>query len=94
MGYYEERPPRHGHRIPSELAEDELLSAVHGDFCGMPEAPEKPRQTVEIVCVPAFHFGLLPWADAHPLTATLAKPFCGPSGIASAPPKIPHGHRH
>ncbi|HEX9128650.1 MAG TPA: hypothetical protein VF850_05755 [Gemmatimonadaceae bacterium] len=40
MGFYEERPPRHGHRTPSELAEDEMLSAVHGDFCGMPEAPE------------------------------------------------------
>ena len=26
MGFYEERPPRHGHRTPSELAEDAVLS--------------------------------------------------------------------
>ena len=24
MGFYEEHPPRHGHRTPSELAEDEM----------------------------------------------------------------------
>lgn len=33
MGYYEERPPRHGHRTPTELAEDEVLSALEGHVC-------------------------------------------------------------
>jgi nucleotide-binding universal stress UspA family protein len=33
MGYYEERPPRHGHRTPAELAEDEVLSALEGNVC-------------------------------------------------------------
>jgi len=36
MGFYEDRPPPHGHRTPSELAEDAILSALRGDFCGMP----------------------------------------------------------
>lgn len=45
MGYYAEQPPRHGHRTPSELAEDEILSALHGDFCGMPARPEQTGPT-------------------------------------------------
>ena len=82
MGFYEERPPRHGHRTPSELAEDELLSAVHGDFCGMPEAPEK-KPIGRLACVPIAHVALLPWADAHPLTGFFEKPFWM-SGTVSA----------
>ena len=41
MGYYQEEPPRHGHRNPSELAEDELLSSFHGRFCGMPASADE-----------------------------------------------------
>ncbi|HEY8852639.1 MAG TPA: hypothetical protein VIM36_10685 [Gemmatimonadaceae bacterium] len=70
MGYYEESPPRHGHRTPSELAEDEMLSALHGDFCGMPETLEQPRPRSDTECVPLPHVALLPWADAHPLPPT------------------------
>ncbi len=33
MGYYEGGPPRHGHRQPSEIAEDERLSALYSDRC-------------------------------------------------------------
>lgn len=29
MGYYES-PPRHSHRSPAELAEDEILAALRG----------------------------------------------------------------
>jgi hypothetical protein len=76
MGFYEERPPRHGHRTPSELAEDEMLSAVHGDFCGMPEAPEI-NPIGMLACVPIAHVALLPWADAHPLTGSFEKPIAG-----------------
>jgi hypothetical protein len=65
MGFYQDRPPRHGHRTPSELAEDEFLSAAYGDFCGMPEAPEKSPIGVA-ACMSTPHFALLPWADAHP----------------------------
>jgi hypothetical protein len=73
MGFYEERPPRHGHRNPSELAEDEMLSSIHGDFCGMPEAVDATvlAANAERACL--THFALLPWDDAHPLISTLAK---------------------
>jgi hypothetical protein len=73
MGFYEEQPPRHGHRNPSELAEDEMLSSIHGDFCGMPEAVEA---TVSAACAERSclaHFALLPWADAHPLAINFGK---------------------
>jgi hypothetical protein len=40
MEYYQEGPPRHGHRSPSELAEDEMLSSFSEKFCGMPANPE------------------------------------------------------
>jgi len=36
MGYYEERPPRHGHRTPADLAEDERLSALYQEDCREP----------------------------------------------------------
>jgi hypothetical protein len=38
MGYYPDDPPRHSHRTPAELAEDEKLASMHGDYCG-PIAP-------------------------------------------------------
>jgi hypothetical protein len=85
MGFYEERPPRHGHRTPSELAEDEILSALHGDFCGMPEAKEEPRPTTEFERVRLKHVSLLPWADAHPFAATSVKQPPGRAGTAPAP---------
>jgi hypothetical protein len=28
--------PRHGHRTPAELAEDEIIAAMRGDGCGVP----------------------------------------------------------
>jgi len=56
------------------LAEDELLSAVHGDFCGMPEAAEK-KPIGGLACVPIAHVALLPWADAHPFPEISGKPF-------------------
>jgi hypothetical protein len=73
MGYYEERPPRHGHRNPSELAEDEMLSSIHGDFCGMPEAVDATVLAADAERACLTHFALLPWDDAHPLISTLAK---------------------
>ena len=30
-------PPRHAHRSPAELAEDEILAALRGDLRSMPE---------------------------------------------------------
>lgn len=68
MGYYEEHP-RHGHRTPSELAEDEILSALRGDFCGMPPRPDQTGPTSRSACLRSTAVALLPWADAHPLTA-------------------------
>jgi hypothetical protein len=69
MGYYEEQLPRHGHRTPSELAEDEILSALRGDFCGMPARPEQTGPTSRGECLRSTSVAVLPWADAHPLTA-------------------------
>jgi hypothetical protein len=83
MGFYQDRPPRHGHRTPSELAEDEFLSAAYGDFCGMPEAPEKPP-IGETACVPILNLALVPWADAHPFGTMLGKQSWGMSGVVSA----------
>src|SRR5688500_17738889 len=39
MGFYEESPPRHGHRSPAELSEDAILSSLHpSDFARMTHA--------------------------------------------------------
>ena len=73
MGFYEERPPRHGHRNPSELAEDEMLSSLHGDFCGMPEAVDATLLAADAERACLTHFALLPWDDAHPLISTLVE---------------------
>jgi hypothetical protein len=51
MGYYDEAPPRHGHRTPSDLADDEMISALHGKFCGMPATPEEAGETKKDGCV-------------------------------------------
>ena len=51
MGYYEGRPPRHGHRTPSELAEDEIIAALRGDYCGMPARPEVTGPTSPSQCL-------------------------------------------
>ena len=91
MGFYEEQPPRHGHRTPSELAEDEALSALRGDFCGMPEAPERPCRT-GAACVPKLHVALLSWADAHPLTATPGSRFFAASDTKLRNPS--HDNQH
>lgn len=70
MGYYEEGPPRHGHRIPSELAEDEILAAVHGDYCGMPASFDDAGPTTDTDRTRSTKVALVPWADAHPHTMT------------------------
>jgi hypothetical protein len=85
MGYYQESPPRHGHRTPSELVEDEMLSALHGDFCGMPEMLEKPRPRTDTECVPLTHVALLPWADARPLPPAVVTQPRGRKGEGPAP---------
>ena len=33
MGFYDDRPPPHGHRSPADLAENEMLEALHGNVC-------------------------------------------------------------
>jgi hypothetical protein len=68
MGYYEGAPPRHGHRTPSELAEDELIAALYGNVC----IPRDIRDT-GTECVRHGHVAVLPWADAHPFESALAK---------------------
>jgi nucleotide-binding universal stress UspA family protein len=71
MGYYEETPPRHGHRTPSELAEDELLGALHGNVC----VPGHTRDTgpTATESVRDSHLAMLPWADAHPFESARVK---------------------
>jgi nucleotide-binding universal stress UspA family protein len=71
MGYYEEAPPRHGHRTPAELAEDEKLAALHGHVC----IPARIEDTGPIgtECVRHSHLAVLPWADAHPFASAPGK---------------------
>ena len=47
MEFYEGDPPRHGHRSPAELADDEILSSLRGDFCAMPEAESDDEALAE-----------------------------------------------
>ena len=89
MGYYEDRPPRHGHRTPSELAEDEILSALHGDYCAMPALPEQTGPTSRSECLVSTGVALLPWADAHPLTSPSVKQPPRSDGSATAPTESP-----
>lgn len=74
MGYYEEGPPRHGHRIPSELAEDEILAAVHGDYCGMPATFDDAGPTTDTESTRSTKVALVPWADAHPDNSNALRP--------------------
>ncbi len=78
MGYYEDSHPRHGHRTPAELAEDEILDALHGKVCVPGHTEETGPAGTE--SVRHTDTALLPWADAHPL-----------EGAAVAPP--PNGKR-
>jgi nucleotide-binding universal stress UspA family protein len=89
MGYYEDSHPRHGHRTPAELAEDEILEALHGNVC-VPQHTEETGPT-GTESVRHTHAALLPWADAHPLqNATVALPLEGkstpPAAAQAAPP--------
>jgi hypothetical protein len=47
MKFYEGDPPRHGHRSPAELADDEILASLRGDFCAMPEAESDDEALAE-----------------------------------------------
>ena len=72
MGYSEDSPPRHGHRSPSELAEDEILAAIHGNVCVPGRIEETGPTGTE--SVRHTHAALLSWADAHPLTGAPVSP--------------------
>ncbi|HEY6088810.1 MAG TPA: universal stress protein, partial [Gemmatimonadaceae bacterium] len=92
MGYYGDSHPRHGHRTPAELAEDEILEALHGNVCVPGHTEETGPSGTE--SVRHTHVALLPWADAHPLTgASVAPPLADkrtpptPTEAASPPPK-------
>ncbi len=92
MGYYEDSHPRHGHRTPAELAEDEILQALHGEVCVPGHTEETGPTGTE--SVRHTHRALLPWADAHPLEGVPASPPLdgkrtplGPPEAAPAPTK-------
>jgi nucleotide-binding universal stress UspA family protein len=72
MGYYEDSHPRHGHRTPAELAEDEILEALHGNVC----VPGHTEDTGPAGTESVRHTNteLLPWADAHPLEGSPVSP--------------------
>jgi hypothetical protein len=50
-----------------------MLSAIHGDFCGMPEAVDAAVLAAKAERACLTHFALLPWADAHPFHINLSK---------------------
>ena len=64
MGYYEERPPRHGHRTPSELEEDEILSVLCGSLCAMPATFDETGRTTDAECTRATGAAMVPWAES------------------------------
>jgi hypothetical protein len=66
MDYYGDTPPRHSHRSPSELAEDDLISALHGDFCGMPATVEEAGKTKKDGRARSPRVALVPWAGKPP----------------------------
>ncbi len=72
MGYYEDSHPRHGHRTPAELADDEKLAALHGNVCVPGHVEETGPAGTE--SVRHTHAALLPLADAHPLTGAPVAP--------------------
>jgi nucleotide-binding universal stress UspA family protein len=72
MGYYEDSHPRHGHRTPAELAEDETLAALHGNVCVPGHTEETGPPGTE--SVRHTNAALLPWADAHPLASAPVAP--------------------
>lgn len=63
MGFYDDTPPRHSHRSPSELAEDELIAALHGNFYGMPAKVEEAGRTKKDGCTRSTSVALVPWGD-------------------------------
>ena len=67
MGFYEDRPPRHGHRSPSEIAEDETLSSLHGRFCAIPAPMDQAGPASRSQCLSSANVPVRPWAEAHPL---------------------------
>jgi hypothetical protein len=67
MGFYEGGPPRHGHRSPSELAEEQWNWVLRGTYCDLPEIPEEPQPTRKDICVRSMKVALVPLAD-HPVT--------------------------
>ena len=85
MGYYEDSHPRHGHRTPAELAEDEIIEALHGNVC----VPRHTEETGPIgtESVRHTHAALLPWGDAHPLEDASAAPLLDGKGPPPAPPQ-------
>jgi nucleotide-binding universal stress UspA family protein len=66
-----------------ELADDEALSAVHGQYCGMPARPEETGPTAHNGCIVSTRVAVLPWKDAHPLAAI---PGAKPSAERNAAP--------
>lgn len=65
MELYPNGHPRHSHRSPAELAEDERIEALHGVVCAPPATAEAGPPTTESVL--HTQMAVLPWADAHPL---------------------------
>jgi len=63
MGYYADGPPRHSHRSPAEIAEDEILAALRGDFCGVLTPADACEPHLYEPRVIPRRLALVPWAD-------------------------------
>jgi hypothetical protein len=49
--------PRHGHRTPAELAEDEVLAALRDDGCEFPWNHRRTQAMMKRVMLPAKRGG-------------------------------------
>jgi hypothetical protein len=63
MEFYPDGHPRHGHRTPAELAEDEKLAALRGAFCGVYDPGETDVLPVIDRCLVPRERALLLWTD-------------------------------
>lgn len=91
MGYYEEGPPRHSHRSPSELAEEERWAALRGLICVPARAQTGPPG---VECLRHEHLALIAWGDAHPLESKLSAALTDQKVSSATETRVPPDSRN
>lgn len=71
---FDESAPRHGHRTPAELAEDEFIEALRGDASRIRFVQRLGPDRHEVVTLHSSRLFPARMADCAPLTANGPKP--------------------